>query len=145
VWDNEKLSTRAQVRSDGKLSFPLLNEIEVAGKAPKQVSQELERRLREANLVIAPRVNVAVEPSKLKVAVVGAVSRAGTYEIEPGGGVVEALASAGGLTEFAHRDRIYVVRLNPRPLRIRFSFDALTEVGRAALFRLQAGDRVIAE
>ena len=57
------------------------------------------------------------------IAVMGEVVHAGMYTLTPGAGVAEALASAGGLTEFAHRDRIFVVRRTPELLRIRFSSD----------------------
>lgn len=147
VWDNEKLSTRQRVRSDGRISVPLLNDVEVAGKEPKQLARELERQLKEANIVVSPRVNVAVEEMKpVTVAVLGAVSRAGTFALEPGAGVAQALASAGGLTDFAHRDRIFVIRKTPQPVRIRFTFESLAAAtGSAPLFRLQTGDVVVAE
>jgi polysaccharide export outer membrane protein len=148
VWDNEKLSTRARVRSDGRISMPLLTEVTVAGKAPKQVAADVERALKEQNYVVNPRVNVLVEEmTPLTVSVLGAVARAGTYALaQGGGGVAEALASAGGLTDFAHKDRIFVIRRVPQPIRIRFTFAALTaQTGRAATFRLMPGDVVVAE
>ena len=148
VWDNDKISTRARVRSDGRISMPLLTEVAVAGKAPKQVAAEVEHALKEQNYVVNPRVNVLVEEmTPLTVSVLGAVSRAGTYALaQGGGGVAEALASAGGLTDFAHKDRIFVIRRMPQPVRIRFTFDALTaQTGRAASFRLMPGDVVVAE
>ena len=148
VWDNEKLSARARVRSDGRISLPLLTEVAVAGKAPKQVAAEVERALKEQNYVVNPRVNVVVdEMTPLTVSVLGAVARAGRYALaQGGGGVAEALASAGGLTDFAHRDRIFVIRRMPKPVRIRFTFQALTsQTGRAATFRLMPGDVVVAE
>jgi polysaccharide export outer membrane protein len=60
--------------------------------------------------------------------------------------VADALAAAGGLTNFAHKDRIYVVRSSPQQIRIHFTYDALTKgIGRAPLFRLRAGDVVVVE
>jgi polysaccharide export outer membrane protein len=146
VYDNDKISTRGRVRSDGRLSMPLVDDLDVAQKPPKQVAREIERRLRDASLVLDPHVNVIVEEVQpVKVAVLGAVARSGTYTLEPGSGVAEALASAGGLTEFAHRDQIYVLRRNPTLTRIRFTFNSLTETGRAATFRLQTGDLIVAD
>ena len=146
VWDNDKLSTRARVRADGQLALPLLGEIYALGKPPKALARDIEGALREQKLVNAPRVTVVVdEVPPLKVSVLGQVAHAGTYALEPGSGVAEALASAGGLAEFAHKDQIYVLRRMPSPARIRFTFDSLTEIGRAASFRLQPGDIVVAE
>lgn len=146
VWDNDKLSTRGRVRADGQLALPLLGEMQAVGKPPKALARDIEGALREQKLVNAPRVTVAVEEvPTLKVSVLGQVAHAGTYALEPGSGVAEALASAGGLAEFAHKDQIYVLRRMPSPARIRFTFESLTELGRAASFRLQPGDIVVAE
>jgi polysaccharide export outer membrane protein len=147
VYDNDKMSTRARVRSDGRISLPLLNDVQVVGKTPSQVAREVEHQLLEQNLVLAPHVTVQVDEMRpLSVAVLGAVGRAGTYALEQGSGLAEALASAGGLSDFAHKDRIYVLRKTPERVRIRFTFAALTsQAGRAASFRLQSGDVVVVE
>ena len=79
-------------------------------------------------------------------AVLGAVTRPGSYPLTPGVGLAEALATAGSLTEFAHRDRIFVLRKLPQAVRIRFSYRAITgEQGAASAFRLRAGDVVVVE
>jgi polysaccharide export outer membrane protein len=77
---------------------------------------------------------------------VGEVVRAGTVTIETNGGVVQALANAGGLTEYADRDRIFVLRKYPSSLRIRFTYDALVRHDpKAVAFTLQGGDVVVVE
>ena len=148
VWDNDKLSARARVRSDGRISMPLLGDVQIAGKTPKAVASEVEGELKAKNYVVTPRVNVLVdEVTPVSVSVLGAVARPGSYTFRAeGGGVAEAIAAAGGLTDFAHKDRIFVVRRTPQPVRIRFTFKALTSAtGKAAAFRLQSGDVVVAE
>ena len=61
-------------------------------------------------------------------------------------GVAQALAAAGGLTTFAHKDRIFVVRSTPEPVRIHFTYEALTrKVGKASQFRLKPGDIIVVE
>src|SRR3954464_9583584 len=147
VYGNDKMSTKARVRSDGRISLPLLDEVQVTGKPPAQVARDIERELKEQNLVLVPRVSVLVEEIKpLVIAVLGSVARPGTYTLDQGGGVAEAIASAGGLTEFAHKDRIYVLRKSPKQVRIRFRFDDLTsQAGLGSAFRLQIGDVVVAE
>src|SRR5207248_7007165 len=74
------------------------------------------------------------------------VARQGGFQVEPGTGVLQLLANAGGLTELAHKDRIFVLRRDPNPVRIRFSFDLLSRLdNRASSFRIQTGDVVVVE
>ena len=147
VWDNEKLSVRTRVRSDGRISVPLVGEMAVEGKSPQQIGKELESRLSTGRLVLAPRVTVTVDDARpLSISVIGKVTRAGTYAFPGGVGGADALASAGGLTEFAHKNRIFVVRQTPTPVRIRFLFDALFDQSRgSAIFRLRSGDVVMVD
>jgi polysaccharide export outer membrane protein len=147
VWDNEKLSARGRVRSDGCISVPLLNDVVVAGRTPAEIAKDVEERLSRENLVLRPRVTVLVEDAlPVTVSVLGKVARAGTLQLAPGAGVAEALAGAGGLTEFAHKDRIFVLRRTPEPVRVRFTFSSLTDLSRPAVaFKLRAGDVVVVE
>ena len=150
VWNQEGLSTRARVRSDGKISLPFLNDVEAAGVTPNVLAKRLQARLKE--FIVNPVVTISLEERKAaQVSVVGEVLRAGSYDLQPGAGVLQALAAAGGMNEFASRDRIFVIRQNPNeegsaPLRIRFTYESLTQIkGRAATFRLQPGDVVVVE
>ena len=146
VWEQEKMSTKGRVREDGKIAFPLLHDVAVAGKTPDAVAGELEAGLKP--YMLAPRVNVVVEERKpLTVSVLGQVGRPGQYVMERGAGVAQVLAAAGGLSPFAHKDRIYVLReWGQRQDRIRFRFQSLTEASSAASkFRVQGGDVVVVE
>lgn len=147
VWDNDKMSVRTRVRSDGRISVPLVGEMDVEGKSPEQIGTELEGKLSSAKLVLSPRVTVIVEDARpLSVSVLGKVSRAGTYTFSAGAGVADALASAGGLNEFAHKDRIFVLRRTPEPVRVRFRFDQLFDQSLgASAFRLKSGDVVMVD
>ena len=146
VWENDKMSTKARIREDGRLAIPLIGEVVAAGKSPRTLAGEIERAFQDQKYLLSPRVTIVVEEARpLKISVLGAVMHAGIYVLDAGSGVATALASAGGLTEFAHRDRIFVLRGGQSPLRIRFTFEGLTEVGRAASFRLLPGDVVVAE
>jgi polysaccharide export outer membrane protein len=147
VWDQDKMSARMRVRSDGRISLPFLNDVEAAGKTPVKLAAELEAGLKK--VIIDPRVTVVVEESKpptLSISVLGEVARPGVQALEPGTGVAQALAAAGGLTTFAHKDRIFVLRTGPPAVRIHFTYKALTSLsGRAPLFRLRTGDVVVVE
>ena len=146
VFDNDKLSVRGRVRADGMLSVPLLNDVPVAGRTPQEVGADVAKRLRDQNLVLNPRVNVAVEDvPAVKISVIGSVAKPGNYAVDQGSGVAEALAGAGGLTDFAHKDRIFVVRKLPTAVRIRFTFQSLTDTGAASRFRMQQGDIIVVE
>jgi len=85
-----------------------------------------------------------VEESRpFEASVVGNVRKAGTFPVDPRSGVLQALAAAGGLGEFADPDRIFVLRKGDR---IRFTYKALIRAERrAAAFRLRAGDVVVVE
>ena len=144
VFGHEDLSVRERVRDDGKISLPILKDVDAAGLAPQALGDEVRARLKD--YVNAPVVTVTVEESRpLVIPVLGEVTHPGQYTLEKGSGVLEALASAGGLTDYAHRDRIFVLRRQSPPVRIRTTFSGLSQGGRASALRLQPGDCVIVE
>jgi len=146
VWEQAQMSGRMKVRSDGKISVPLVGDVAASGKTPTKLAADLEASLKA--IVINPKVTVIVEDSKPQtVSVLGEVSKPGPQPFTPDMGVAQVLAGAGGLTNFAHRDRIFVVRSTTKPpTRIHFTYDSLTRsVGAASMFRLKPGDVVIVE
>ena len=145
VYGLPEMSSREHVRPDGKITLPLLYDVQAAGLKPNDLAHELETRLKE--FLVDPRVAVTVEEAKqLSISVVGEVTKQGVYSVEAGTGLLHLLALAGGLNDLAHRDRIFVRRETPEPIRIRFSYDALTRgEGAGNQFRLQAGDVVVVE
>jgi polysaccharide biosynthesis/export protein len=144
VFNQESLSAHGRVRSDGKLAVPFLGDVELRGKTPAAASKELGARFKE--YVVSPVVTVTVDETQpTSVSVLGEVTHPGIYTLDASSGVLQALAAAGGLTDYAGRDAIYVVRRAP-PQRIRCTFSSLTRgEGRAATFRLLAGDVVVVE
>jgi len=149
VWEQDKMSGKMRVRSDGRISLPLLNDVDAAGKTPVRLARDLEASLK--SVILNPMVTVVVEESKpptLSISVLGEVAKPGVQALDPGAGVAQALAAAGGLTTFAHKSRIFVLRSDPqtKPTRIHFTYDALTRTaGRASLFRLKTGDVIVVE
>ena len=149
VWEQERLSGRMRVRSDGRISLQLLNDVDAAGKTPVKLARDLEAAFK--SVILNPMVTVVVEDSKpptVTISVLGEVAKPGVQNLEPGAGVAQALAAAGGLTAFAHKDRIFVLRTGPQatPTRIHFNYDALTRnTGKANLFRLRTEDVIIVE
>jgi len=82
----------------------------------------------------------------ITVSVLGEVTKAGSYPLDPRATVAQVLASAGGLTEFASRDSIYVVRAGPPPVRVRFTYEEVSRGAPASAgFVLHDGDLVVVE
>ena len=144
VYNQENLSTRARVRSDGKIAMPLLGEVTVQGRSPAVVAKELEGRLKE--LVLAPALTITVEETSLaSVTVLGQVVHPGIYAVDTTSGVLQALAVAGGFNDYASHGAIYLMRRSAAQ-RIRFTFADLTQAeGPAAMFRVRSGDIVVVE
>ena len=145
VWDQEKMSARVRVRSDGRVSLPFLDDVNVAGMTPVALARSLEDRLKQ--FIVTPQVTVVVEEAKpLSVSVLGQVQQPGLFDLAPGASVAQALAAAGGLKDFAHRDRIFLLRSGAGSARIRMTYEDVTKgTGRAFSLRLQSGDVVVVE
>jgi polysaccharide biosynthesis/export protein len=145
VWDQEKMSARVRVRSDGRVSLPFLDDVNVAGMTPVALARSLEDRLKQ--FIVTPQVTVVVEEAKpLSVSVLGQVQQPGLFNLDPGASVAQALAAAGGLKDFAHRDRIFLLRSGAGSARIRMTYEDVTKgSGRAFSLRLQSGDVVVVE
>lgn len=150
VFGQEGVSGRARVRTDGMISLPFVNDVEAAGQTPPALARRLQQRLKE--FINNPVVTVSLEePGPMQVSVLGEVTRAGVYPLQPGANVLQALAAAGGLAPYASKDRIFVLRKGPpgtKPplLRIRFTYEKLAHAeGRAGGFRVRDGDVVVVE
>src|SRR6266516_2638912 len=102
VWNNTDITRTVPVRPDGKISLPLLNDVEAAGLTPMQLRERLTHSL--AGYIPAPTVSVIVrEVHSFKVTVIGEVKTPGRYELKSRSTVLDVLAMAGGLTQFAAR------------------------------------------
>jgi polysaccharide biosynthesis/export protein len=144
VFNQDPLSTKERVRSDGRISIPVIGEVVARGKRPAQLAGEIQERLKD--IVKVPSVIVTFEQAgELKVSVVGEVKNAGVFPIEPGSNVLHALAAAGGLTDYADGDKVFVVRKSlPQRVRFRFS-DLRSQDPKSIQFTLVAGDVVVVE
>ncbi|MFZ5568852.1 MAG: polysaccharide biosynthesis/export family protein [Thermodesulfobacteriota bacterium] len=110
------------VRIDGKISFPLLNDVQAAGRTPMQLKRELEEKLKM--YVESPVVNVIVKnPLSQKIYILGEVVRTGEYNLTKPLTVLQAFALAGGFTEWASKTEIVLLRQEGRTVKsIRIDF-----------------------
>ena len=145
VWNAEQMTSRQRVRPDGTVAIFFMDSLPVAGLAPSAVEGEIAKRL--DGIFVAPRVSVVIEESVAStVTVLGEVQRPGTYPIARPVSVLETLALASGLTEFARKDRILVLRGDNRAVRIRVRYaELLRGDDRTRGLMLRAGDVLVVE
>lgn len=143
VWKNPELSRVVPVRPDGMISLPLVNDIRAAGLTPAELRRQVTERLSE--YVPSPEVSVIVrEVHSVKVAVLGAVKMPGHYEVNSSATVLELIARAQGLTDFADRGRIVVLRqVGGTTKRIPFNYRKVAEGAEQDNFFVQPGDIIV--
>jgi polysaccharide export outer membrane protein len=111
VWKQPDLSTTVVIRPDRKISLPLLGEVDAAGKTASQLQTEIAAQLKQ--FVVEPRVNVIVkEINSPVISVLGQVRKPDRYHIRQRVTALEAIAMAGGFTDFAKRDKITIIRMS---------------------------------
>ena len=145
VFNQESVSGRSRIRPDGRITIPFLNDVQAAGRTTEELGQTLQTMLRD--FIKQAVVTVSLEePAPAQVSVLGEVTHPGVYPLDRSSpGVLRALAAAAGLTEFAHKDRIFVVR-SGATRRIRFKLDSLATPGsRSSRFRLQNDDVIVVD
>jgi polysaccharide biosynthesis/export protein len=109
VWKEPELSRDTPVRPDGKISLPLLNDVQAAGLTAMQLASVINIGLRK--YITNPQVTVSVtQINSRRVYVTGEVTRPGTFPLLPGMTVLQALTTSGGFTPFARVKSIYVLR-----------------------------------
>ena len=145
VWKEPDISRSVPVRSDGKISLPLVGELQASGETPRQLEQEITKRLQ--NYISEPEVTVIVTDSKSqKVNILGMVARPGAYLLTSTTTVLDAIAMAGGFKDFAKQKSVYVLRQAPDGTQQRMPFnykDVIKGKSAEQNVRLQAGDTVV--
>lgn len=141
VYGEEPMSGSHQVAPDGTINFPLLGAVRVEGLEPPQVADRIQTLLKERDLLRNPHVSVYVEQyASKRVSVMGAVANPGTFPLEPGMTVVEAITRAGGFSALADRDGTVVTRrVGTETVRYRVPVARVTK-GQARDIEVAAGD-----
>jgi polysaccharide export outer membrane protein len=112
VWKEAELTKSVPVRSDGKISLPLVGEIQATGRTPLQLENEITDRLK--NYITTPEVTVIVEKvNSRKYNVLGEVAKPGSYPLTTSTTIMDAIAAAGGFRDFAKKSGVYVLRKSP--------------------------------
>jgi polysaccharide export outer membrane protein len=129
VWKEPTLSATLPVRPDGKITLPLINDIQAAGLTPMQLSASIAARL--AVFVTNPVVDVSVlAVNSKRVFVIGEIMHVGPIAITPGMTILQAIASAGGLTPYANRKHMYILRGDPgKQTKIPFDYNRALKKG----------------
>jgi len=145
VWKEPDITRSVPVRSDGKISLPLVGELQAGGQTPRQLEQEVTKRLQ--SYISEPEVTVIVTDSKSqKINILGMVTKPGTYLLTSSTTVLDAIAMAGGFKDFAKQKSIYVLRRSPdgKETRMPFNYkDVIKGKNSEQNIRLQAGDTVV--
>jgi polysaccharide export outer membrane protein len=140
VWKEPELSRTMPVRPDGKITLPLIGDVQAEGMQPKELEADVQKQL--ASLVRDPHVTVIVhDVNGARVFVTGMVTHPGAFPLRSNMSVLQALALAGGLAEFADRGDISVVRPDGHKLTVNYG-DLIEGKSKLAL---SAGDTVVVQ
>jgi polysaccharide biosynthesis/export protein len=143
VWKNESLSRQLPVRPDGKVSMPLLHDIQASGLTPMQLRDKIAAAL--AEFMPNPEVSVTVlEVRSYRVSVLGEVQRPGVLQLKAPTTVLEAIALAGGFRDFASPSKIVIFRKNGQGTeKLRFNYNRAVSTAAEENMSLRSGDVVV--
>jgi polysaccharide export outer membrane protein len=144
VWKEEQLTRIVPVRPDGKVTLPLLNDVQAVGLTPMQLAGALSEGLKK--YINNPQVTVTItEINSRRIYVTGEVPRAGAFPLLPNMTVLQALTSAGGFTQFAKIKKIYVLRTEGgKQVKHSFNYkDVINGNKPEDNIQLQAGDVIV--
>ena len=142
VWKETEISRSVPVRPDGKISLPLLNDVQAAGFTAMELANAITEGLKK--FINNPQVTVTVtEINSRRVYVTGEVTRPGAYPLLPNMTALQALTSAGGFTQFSNPKKIYVLRNESgKQVKHPFNYKAVLD-GKQDDIPLQPGDTIV--
>ena len=122
VWKEPDITRSVPVRSDGKITLPLVGELQAGGQTPSQLQKEITTKLQ--SYISEPEVTVMVQEIRSqRFNVLGQVAKPGSYLISNSARVLDAIAIAGGFRDFAKKKSIYVLRRDPKGQQLRLPFN----------------------
>jgi polysaccharide export outer membrane protein len=144
VWKEPDISRSIPVRSDGKISLPLVGEVQAAGLTPLKLEKDIADKLK--NYISEPEVTVMVQQvNSQKFNILGQVTKPGSYGIANSPTVLDAIALAGGFRDFAKKKSIYVLRHGASgEVRLPFNYKDVSQgKNMEQNIKLQPGDTII--
>lgn len=143
VWKEQTLSGTLPVRPDGMISLPLVGDMQAAGLTPMHLSEEIVERLKK--FINDPSVTVTVMAVNSKhIFLIGEVGKPGEEPLTPGLTVLQAIASAGGLTPYANGKHIYILRgAAGKQQKIPFDYKKAIKEGNLQGITLISGDTIV--
>jgi polysaccharide biosynthesis/export protein len=144
VWKEPDISRVVPVRPDGKITLPLVNDVQASGLTPTQLAAKIAEGLKK--YITSPQVTVGVtEINSRRIFVSGEVARPGAFPLLPNMTVLQALSSAGGFTQFAREKKIYILRMeNGRQVKHPFNYkDAISGKNVEQNILLEGGDIIV--
>jgi polysaccharide export outer membrane protein len=143
VWKQPTLSGSLLVRPDGMVSLPLVGDVQAAGLTPPQLAHDVTERLRK--YIQDPNVSVVVTAIHSKmIYMIGEVSKTGPVEMTPDMTLLEAISSAGGLTEFANKKKMYLLRdVGGKRQKIRLHYKEALGGNQTYDLPLEPGDTIV--
>lgn len=128
VWKNAELTKVVNVRPDGKISLPLIGDVAAAGLTPVELHDAIVSRLKEYQdtAIVSVIVNSV---NSYRIFMLGEVKTPGTYQLKTKTTVIQAIALAGGFTQYASRNKMVIIRKSPdgRGVRIPVPFDDIVQ------------------
>ena len=144
VWREPDFSRTVPVRPDGKISLPLLNDMQAAGLTPSQLAEELTKSLNK--FVTNPQVTIIVtQINSQRFYVLGEATRPGAYTLIPDMTILQALSNAGGFTTYANSKKIYLLRQeNGKQQKLSFNYkDVISGKRTEQNIALKNGDTIV--
>jgi polysaccharide biosynthesis/export protein len=126
-WKDKDMSSDAQVRPDGRIALPLINEVHAAGLTPEQlrakITEESKKYMEDANITVVVR-----QINSLKAFITGEVNKPGPYQLTSQMSVMQLISMAGGLREYANSKKIVIMRTeNGKPVSLKFNYKDVVE------------------
>ena len=143
VWDNKELTLDLVVRPDGKISMPLIQDVMAEGLTAAELAANIQGKL--SAFIVNPEVTVIVlQVNAPKYYIIGYVGRPGTYPLRGDTSVLQALALAGGLTQFASPRSIKLIRATRGKQEVRkINYYNLIDDGGKGNYLLKSGDTIV--
>jgi polysaccharide biosynthesis/export protein len=144
VWREDQLTRTVPVRPDGKITLPLLNDVQAVGLTPMELAGVIRDELKK--FITNPQVTVSVsEINSRRIYVNGEVTKSGAFQLLPHMTVLQALSGSGGFTPFARSKNIYILRTeNGKPVKIPFNYkEAIGGKNPEQNIELRPGDVIV--